>query len=138
MVSIKNIGQEYTSTFDVVFLILGPMLMPDPNKVFQEIQRVLKPGGWSGYLTNGKMEMHDIMNQVKKEILESCNRGNEFVHMYDSELMKNWGNPDVLKSHLIEAQFKNVDSVLVTSSSDIQRGAKIDEMVSNCKLYRSY
>jgi SAM-dependent methyltransferase len=129
--ALKNIDQE-PSSFDVVFLVLGPMLMPDPNKVFQEIQRVLIPAGWSGYLTPGKMEIHDIMSQSRKEILDSCNRGDEFMHMYDSDMMKHWGTPDAVKARLEDAKFNAVESVLVQSSLDIQRGAQVDKTVSEC------
>jgi hypothetical protein len=103
--------------------------MPNPAQVFQEIQRVLVPGGWSGFLTPGKMQVHDFMSQARKEVLAACNRENEFRGFYDSDMMRMWGTPEALKARLVDANFDVVEAVSFTSSLDMQRGAQVDETV---------
>lgn len=125
----QNIDEPPCS-FDAVFLVLGPMLMPDPSRVFKEIQRVLIPGGFSAYLTPGRMQIHDIFNQARKEILTECNRESEFISFYDSAMMTNWGTPEALQHQLLSAHFINVECETVKSNQIYERGAQVDEMVS--------
>lgn len=118
------------ATFDVVFLLMGPMIMPDPSRVFAEIQRVLVVGGWSGYLTPNHMEAHDYMIEARKETLEASNRAAEFRSFYNSDMMQKWGTADALKARLQDARFEQVESLTVHCVTTMQRGVQLDEMVS--------
>jgi len=106
------------------------MMMPDPTRTFQEIQRVLVPGGWSGYLTPNEMETHDVMIKAKKEILQSTNRLDQYKSFYDTDIMQNWGTPEKLKSKLEAANFEHVESIRVHSILALERGDEVDQTVS--------
>lgn len=121
--------------FDVVFLVLGPMLMPDPAHVFREIQRVLVAGGWSAYLTPNHMETHDAMIQAKIQTLTAAGQPKP-TSFYDTSIMRDWGTPDALTAHLQAAHFANVEACVVRSVLPLQRGVEVDEMVSFVHLLR--
>lgn len=99
------------NSFDAVFLILGPMLLPDANKCFQETVRILRPGGSFYTLTPGRMDIHDVMSDVRKAVLEDAGRGATYGNVFKEKLIKTWGTASALKEKLDQSNvFGNVQS----------------------------
>ena len=87
--------------FDVTLCSLGLMYMPDPGKALKEMRRVLKPGGravaavWGQRVKCGWADIFEIVDRhVASEVCP---------------MFFNLGNVDMLKLHLMEAGFENIE-----------------------------
>ena len=115
---------------------MGPMLMPDPPRVFGEIRRVLVPNGWSAYMTPSRMETHDMMIKAKRQVL-SPEKLQKFKDFYQSPMMQQWGTPEALSDKLQSAGLSKIQASRVESDIKVDRGADLDDLVSTQPFFPS-
>ncbi|PWN49322.1 S-adenosyl-L-methionine-dependent methyltransferase [Violaceomyces palustris] len=92
--------QAPDESYDVVTLIMGPMLLPDPEACFRHVHRVLKPGGLLCTMTPGKMGVHDVMTETRRRLLEDLGREKDYKSVYDQDMFRLWGKPELLSSRI--------------------------------------
>lgn len=121
---------EPNESFDVVTLILGPMLLPDAQKCFKEVARILKPKGVFFTLTPSKMEIHDVFHQCNVEILKASDSGAETSNMFMEQIVANWGTSEVLREKLNRSNvFQAIDTRINQSSIPASDPEDIDEIL---------
>ncbi|PWN92269.1 S-adenosyl-L-methionine-dependent methyltransferase [Acaromyces ingoldii] len=117
------------SSFDVILLFLGPMLLPDPPRGLAEIRRVLRPGGLSAFLTPQDFHQYDIIDEAKHLIVQARPsnlseeerwRGIPFKRFRDSPMMRTWGQLSFVQDKVAKAGFTRVKGTVVNGMSVIQ------------------
>jgi ubiquinone/menaquinone biosynthesis C-methylase UbiE len=95
------------NSFDAALCALGLMYVPDPGKALKEMHRVLKPGGrmvaavWGQRVKCGWADIFEIVDRhVASEVCP---------------MFFNLGNADMLKLHLNEAGFENIEVRRISS-----------------------
>lgn len=94
-------------SYDAVTLILGPMLLPDAQKCFEQVAKILKPKGVFFTLTPGEMEIHDVFYQCKADITKASDTNAETKHVFLEQMVANWGTPGALKEKLSKSNLFN-------------------------------
>ncbi len=96
------------NSFDVALCALGLMYVPDPAKALKEMHRVLKPGGraiaavWGQRVKCGWADIFEIVDRhVASEVCP---------------MFFNLGNADMLKLHLKEAGFENIEARRISAT----------------------
>lgn len=121
---------EANESYDIVTLILGPMLLPDPQKCFEEVARILKPQGLFFTLTPSKMDVHEVFHQCKVNVLKASDPNADLSNIFLEQLVTNWGTPEALKEKLNKSNvFQHVDTRIHQSFNPAATPEDVDEIL---------
>ena len=108
------------ASIDVVFCVLGVMLMPDGAMALSEFHRVLVPGGKAVFTTWASQELQPLVATAASRTKNEEPRELPWV--------RSWADLDYCQEQLREVGFKEVSGV-VSSGDMIAEADKLDDFI---------